>query len=464
MHPPSFLRSCGQVRAYVAKNDLWMLLGLFLGSVFLHVLPFFTYGAHPLGYDTGFYRRYLTQPFFSFPNAPVPGLGGDALIPRILLDTLRAISIPTDIILYGSFIFLTALLPVLLFVYIRPVLGKRGAGIAALLLIFSAVSYNAFWYLLWKNALGLCLILITFVALERKHLYGVLLLDVLIAFSHKTSAILYVVTLILLLILSRDRWKEIFLHIAVVGTVFLLSNISVVREVIVVRPQAVFLDWHTIILFSLPYLLLIGFGYRTFRSYPVPKTLVAFGLASLAFPLFHLPFYERIFIFLDVALVLFAAFGAEYLFRSIISERGTRPAYTEGAIVCIALGFLCGNLWNQFNALHPLVTSNELASITGAGALVPPEATLLTTSDEAPWYEGWTSSHVAAPGLLHDTHNLEEWNAFWISTSTPEKVAFLKSFPQPLYVSTLGSMDDLLGTVPPCLEHIAVHLYRSACK
>ncbi|MBI3572271.1 hypothetical protein HY091_01920, partial [Candidatus Kaiserbacteria bacterium] len=64
-------------------------LGLFGASLLLHALTFLFHGPYALGYDTGFYRRYLIQPFISFPNAPVPGLGGDALVPRVLLDTLR---------------------------------------------------------------------------------------------------------------------------------------------------------------------------------------------------------------------------------------------------------------------------------------------------------------------------------------------------------------------------------------
>src|SRR4051812_33110018 len=91
-----------------------------LMSLSVHLLPFYLWGPHPFGYDTGFYRRYLIEPFVSFPNAPVPGLGNDALVPRILFDALRFLHLPPDAILYGSYIFLFSLIPILVFLWVRP--------------------------------------------------------------------------------------------------------------------------------------------------------------------------------------------------------------------------------------------------------------------------------------------------------------------------------------------------------
>lgn len=66
--------------------------------------------------------------------------------------------------------------------------------------------------------------------------------------------------------------------------------------------------------------------------------------------------------------------------------------------------------------------------------------------------------------MLQGTHNLKEWAALWESTSTPESARFLASFPQPLYVSTLGNLADLISAPPPCLKKITPILYISECE
>jgi hypothetical protein len=445
------------------KRDAGIILGLGGASIALHALPFVLYGLNPLGYDTGFYRRYLIQPFLSFPNAPVPGLGSDALIPRILLDILRLAHLPPDLILNGSYILLWAIMPGLLYLFLRKYLGTRGAIIAGALLIGSAVAYNGYWYMLYKNAFALDLILLAFIALEERWLYAALALDVLIALSHRTSAIIYLLTLGTLFLAWRGRRKEMLLHGVVAGLAFLLVNLPAVHQAQVALPTAIFLEWPDYLRLSAPLIIALVLGARGLWSKRIPPPLLAFAGASFLFPTFGLPFYERIFLFCDVALCALAAYGVEWLMLQIDFSALDRRAYLALGALCVIGGLFVGNFWSQVRDLRPLMTSQDTAAIAAVGALVPHDATILTTSNEAPWYEGWTLSHIAAPGLLHDTHNLDKWEAFWNSTSTPERIAFLNSFSQPLYVSTLGDISDLIGVPPACLALIAPDLYRSNC-
>lgn len=432
-----------------------------MGSLGLHALPFLS-GPHPLGYDTGFYRRYLIEPLLSFPNTVVPGLGDDALVPRVVLDLLRLAHLPSDVILYGSYIVITALLPVLLYIFLRPSLGRGGAVVAGIFLILSSISYNAYWYLLWKNLWALCLILLAFIAIERRAFWPVIALDICVALSHKTSAIVYLLTLAILLFLYQARRREVLIHLLVTGTVFALVNIDLVHQTVLARPQAVFIEWPQFLLLSLPFLLIIALGWRSFLERKVPVPLVAFSLVCFSYTLFHLPFYQRIFVYGDVALVALAGFGFMYLFERV--QERTRYSYVAGTVLCISVGLLLGNLWNQTRILQPLLNEETLSEIRTIDALLPPGATLLTTAEEAPWFQGFTHAHVAAPGLLHDIHNFEEWLLFWEATSTPAKINFLNSFEQPLYVSTFGDITDVVGEPPPCLRQVAPNLYYNACE
>ena len=435
---------------------------LALLSLALHLLPFLFYGTHPLGYDTGFYRRYLIQPFISFPSAPVPGLGEDAILPRLLLDVLRLTNIPTDVALYGAYLLPFILLPVLLFVYLAPRLGTLGAFFAGLFLILSSVGYTAYWYFLFKNAWGLCLILLALAAYERKRLWLFFLSGAAVALTHKTSAIMYLFTLGVLWLIGSGRRRELAFHILLVAAIFVIANLHFAVTIVGRSPQAVFLGWREFILLSYPFILLALVGICALRSRPMPRSLVAFALASFAFPIFFLPFYERIFIFCDVALAALAAYGALHLLSRTRRKDGG-IGWLALAALCIAVGLAGGNLYTEVRALGPSIAQADLASIFSVTAAIPPDATVLTTSEEAPWYEGWGLSHVAAPGMLADNHDLQEWIAFWSSTSTPEKVAFLDSLPKPLYVSTLGDFEALLGVYPPCITPVRAHLLFYDC-
>lgn len=466
MKPVGYTLLSGMPKLKLSENRKTTLTGLLLavGSLVIHGIPFLLFGSHPLGYDTGFYRRYLIEPFVSFPNTAVPGLGDDALLPRVILDLLRTIPIPTDIILYGTYFIFWALMPVLLFLFLKPFIQRRGAFIAGILLVCSSLAYTGYWYFLFKNALALDLILLAFIAIERKWFPVWIALDLAIVLTHKTSAIIYLLTLATLFIVSPTQRKHYLTHLAITGFLFILINAPTVRELGTVLPSAVFVDWKTFSLLSLPLFIVIVLGLRAFRHYTIPKTLLAFSAVTLLFPIFKLPFYERIFLFADVALVALAAYGINFSLTYRASEKSVRHRLFVFLILSLAGGLYMGNLWREVTTTSPLVSDTDIEVIETIGGLVPSDATILTTSDEAPWFEGWTRSHIAAPGMLNDNHNLEEWTTFWNSTSTTERIKFLNDFDTPLYISTLGDETNLAGTLPECAQEVLPHLWYVACE
>lgn len=445
-------------------RPLLIAIALFISSIALHLITFLLHGPHPLGYDTGFYRRYLIEPFLSIPNTAVPGLGIDAYVPRIVLDLLRLTHLPPDLILYGSYVCFFALLPVVVFFFLKPTLGIRGSVIAAAFTILSSVSYNAFWYMLFKNALALDLMILAFIAFERRFVIGTLLLGVLIALSHTTSAIIFLSTLGVLFIIGSGRRKEILIHAAVTLAAFALVNGSAVREVRVALPTALFIEWSQYLWFSLPFFLLMAAGWKCVHHAKFPVTLIAFAVASISFPLFHLPFYERIFVFSDVAAAMLAAYAASYLLSRLDFSEINARIYFPGAVLCVASGLLLGTMYDQVRSLGPLVPHEQIKKIEAAGLTLPADAYVLTSANEAPWYEGWTSAHIIAPGLLRDRHNLEDWEALWSATSTDMRIGFLASFPQPLYISTTANIEHLIGNPPACVHLVAPDVYLDECN
>lgn len=444
--------------------DSFALIGLFLLSIGLHLLPFILYGAHPLGYDTGFYRRYLIQPIRSFPNSAVPGLGDDAFVPRIFLDCLRMLHLPPDLILYGSYILLFALIPCLIFVLLRRTAGVRIALLAGLFFIASPVAYTTYWYVLFKNVFALCLLLLAFICWERKHFLPLAALDILIAFSHKTTALVYLLTLCFLFVVEKGKRVEILLHGVLTALAFLVVNMPSVREALIAPPAGVFLSWSSYLALSLPFLIFAVCGAFVMRAVRIPRIVIAFAFVSFVFVICRFPFYERIFVYCDLALAMLAAFGASASWNRFRAHaKLPKSGYTSLAILCVAAGLLCGSLWRQVASLQPLISGEAIQEIQAIGGALPPNAIVLTSADEAPWYEGWTLAHVAAPGLLQDTHNLEEWANFWATSSPMTREKFLDSFQRPLYISTLGSYQDLIGGPMDCLIPVRPHLLKDSC-
>lgn len=443
-----------------------VLLGTILGlvSLALHAIPFFLFGRHPLGYDTGFYRRYLIEPVLSFPNTPVPGLGDDAFVVRALLDIFRFFHLPTDFILYGTYLVFWALVPILLFLFLKPYLQKHGAFIAGMLLVGSSVAYTGYWYFLLKNALALDFMLLAFIAIERRWPAMWFILDIAIVLTHKTTAIIYILTLIALFIFSHGRRKEYALHITIAGALFVFINAPTVQELSVVMPSAVFLDWKTYLALSLPFILAIAVAGKAFLQNKVPTTLLALAGVSLLFPLFRLPFYERIFIFSDIALAGLAGYGIHTILLYLKSVWGTRRGLIALAFLALFIGLYFGNLWNQVTSTQPLISDIQISKIEEIGKMIPTGATILTTSDEAPWFEGWTNAHIAAPGMLNDNHNLEAWTELWSETSTEEQIKFLDDFQKPLYISTFYAIEDIIGTAPKCVQEVSANLWFVACE
>src|SRR3989344_2563682 len=380
-------------------------------SLAIHLLPFILYGSHPLGYDTGFYRSYIA---------------------------------------------LFVLLSVTLYFFLRSHVGIRGAAIAALLLVLSSVQYKAYWYMLWKHAFAACLLFLALIALERRWTALLVFLDIALAWSHTTTAIIYLLTLVILFIVHAER-KRIFIHGAITALAFVMVNASLVHQIYVATPVAVFLDWSEYIVFSIPIFIVIITA-RIWRISNIPLSLWAFTAVSFAFPLLKLPFFERIFIYSDIALIALAGFAIERMVSQMNFETPTKRTYLHGAILCITLGLFLSSLWGEVRSSRPLISEEIFDGIAEISAIVPSEATILTTSDEAPWFEGWTSSHIAAPGMLRDTHNLDEWTTLWTSTSTEKQIEFLGEFPQPLYIASFNGFEDLIGTPAPCLLLLTPHL------
>lgn len=449
-----------QIRGF-CKRPATVAVSLAALSIIVHLLPFLAFGPHPLGYDTGFYRRYLIKPIASFPNGPVPGLGDDALIPRAVLDFLRVTGLPTDVILYGSYLAVLAASAMLLFLLMRRQWGSSAAALAGLIFVLAPIQYVAFWFMLWKNAFATLLLFATFLLLERRSAW-VIVPATAIAASHETSTVILLLTLGVYAVINPQRWRTAALAFVPSAAAFLFLHRDLGTQ-IARPPVAVFLGSSDFLMLVLPLLpfALVGL-WQAVRRHP-ESPLLALAITAGSFTAFQLPFHERVSIFLDIAVATFAAIGIVALARSSVATRHVRLRTALLFAVVVAFSWNAGDLVRVVQTHRPLIAPLLLAEISSIESATPSDAAILTSTDLAPWAHGWNRRRVIAPGMLGDHHNLEAWTAQWQETDAAVKTAFFTKYPQPLYFFIAPAERDAFLSKAPCIIRLSEYLSEFRC-
>lgn len=450
-----------------ARLDLHTILLICLVFFYLALCaaPFLAYSSHPLGYDTGFYRRYLISPPESFPNAPVPGLDHTIIAPRLFLDAMRFLGLSPDVSLYGSYILLSLLFIIVFYFFIKEYTDKRTALAAIALLAISPIQYTAYWFMLYKNIFALIFFFLIFIFLKKKWFLPALASALIIPLSHQTTTILLLGILsgyIFLTLLFQRKFLIPELTIFALTLFTYLYLHPHVQQKIDTPPVGIFIEKLEFLLIAAPLFMLSLFGLPKFLTVVKQNfLLLAFGIIGISFPLFSLPYYQRVFLFSHYWLLIGAAIGMVGLVTYILDKK---PLYKLAITVLTGVMIFNGGLFiNQVNKLKPLLAPDELNDITTLDKLLPDQASLLTTTRFAPWAQGWTTAKIFAPGIMKDRHASWEWQSFWAGSEN-EKIAFFDTFPKPLYIFVDNSQSNLFIPKVACVRKITNMLYANECN
>ncbi len=440
------------------------LVSMVIITLILCLLPFMLNGPHPLGYDTGFYRRYLINPSVSIPNTAVPGLDHTIIAPRIFLDIIQLFGLNPDITLYGSYIFITIILAVTFYFFVKEYTNKNVAIIATFLLVISPIQYLAYWFMFYKNFFSLILFFLCLIFLRRKNFIPSLIFALLIPLSHQTTTIIFlgILGVYIFITLIKDRKFLIPELIILALTLFVYLYLHPhVQQKIDAPPVGIFIEKMNFLFMTLPLILLTLAGLpKFFTILKQNSLLVAFGFVGIIFPLFSLPYYQRIFLFTNYWLILGAAVGIYSLMSYITNKKRFYKWVSIG--LTATLIFHTVLLIKQVNELKPLITPEVVEEITKMTERVPAGSSILTAPRLTPWVQGWTTAKVYAPGILKDSHPSQEWQQYW-SGASKEKIDFLSTFPEPLYIFVDESQKDLYIPKSSCVKKISEMLYLKDC-
>lgn len=435
---------------------------LMLFSLFVTLLPFLIHSATPLGYDTGFYRRYLINPVVSFPNTAVPGLDHTIILPRMLLDIVRTIGLNPDITLYGTYIALMLLLVWSFYRFVRLHTNEATALLASLLLITAPVFYEAYWFMFFKNILALSFFFWALSSFKKERWWLAFLFSIAIPLSHQGTTIIYFAILGAYIFIKACK-KEKILHELLIfaGTlsIYLYLHPNLVSKIIA-PPVGVFLTRIDFLILISPILIPIIFNFKKIWAVIHSQTLLITTLLVLmAFPLLSLPYYPRTFLLLGILLCIPAAIGIQFM----IKDKESRFHKTTIAIIALVLVAHTSLLTWKIVTLRPLISEEEQHMLISIKQNVPKGTAILTPSHMTPWIQGWSQARVYSPGVLKDAHTPSEWSLYWSHQDSSYDALFLASFPSPLYIIVDERDSHSFLPEPRCITPLSEMIYRYDC-
>jgi hypothetical protein len=317
--------------------------------------------------------------------------------------------------------------------------------------------------MLYKNFIAVIFLFVFLLFLKKRKYIPVFILSVLIPLTHQSTTIFFLCLFVVLIsttsiLEKRLPKKEIGIFVATL-LVYLYLHPHV-QQKIDAPPVGVFLEKLDFLLLTLPLLVTTFVG--LFNFYPILKRnlpLLSFGVVSLVFPLFSLPYYQRIFLFTNFFLIIGGAVGILFLLEKRYFYKNKYPLIMVLVFIFSTQALL---LAYQMKERVPLVSEKIIDELSALKIEVPEKSSIITTPELTPWVQGQTLSKVYAPGILKDTHTSSDWQMYW-SGSDKDKITFLSTFPKPLYIFINDNQRNIFIPNSKCIQKISNMLYRDDC-
>lgn len=396
----------------------------------------------PYGYDPGFFRHAIQTVIATLPSTPLisdPTLPYNEPLFSFLAIILVFIGFSPDQIIWPFLGFLSIMTGFSVYLLAKQTSSNRTLWLVAASIFFlSIVQYQEFWWNYWRNIVGI-IFLLTSLALFLRKSPLVVLTTIWLFSIHRPSALYFVVVvafyfLFLLLQKKTIPWKMFFLlFLSGILTlplyarefVVLTDMIAPITSTIGIATQSgTFFSSREFFFLIFPYFLLgIPYIFSTVekREYSL---VFAWFLAWLIWSVWRLFFYNRMFVFFDLFVILLAAYGVVH----ILSR------FPKGWIALILIffatqGYLYTTHAQNFLSRHT-ISREEFDIVENLDILLPWDATILSTHRfYTPWLLWYSKRTVLAPGMLENQiWDEKEWNTFYFKSSDEEKCRMIAEY------------------------------------
>ncbi len=430
---------------------------IILATVLMRLVPLLQAPLAAYGYDYGLY-------LYAFKN--LEGFRVSALLDAIqgtyqslLFFLLKPLHLGPEAALNSVQFLSSLLLPAAFYFYLRKT-SKLAAFFAGLLAAVSIIQSETFTMFLLKTALALPLLILVFKFLEEKKYALTAIVSFLIFVTHRTTFLVLGITLFLYFCyieLKNPRPRRLGLLLIGLVLTAQLAGAKLIHfvEKIFAYPNpnriiGIFLENQSAVAILWPVAILAGAGLIISLTAKKHQLFAIFTGVCVFWIILKMPFYRRMFIYLDLGLICYAAYFLGTLdYKSRLSK----------VILVLFFAAMGLNLTTYFANLEPLMSRGEIEEVKDfekTGTI------LAISSDDAPWILGFLPSAAAtvfAPGMFADPHTYEDWVAFWAGRDQNQ---FLQSYDPPLYLYS-RSLPGFAETVP-CLRRLTENFYLYACQ
>jgi len=410
----------------------WLLLAL-SALIIIRILPILKSPLSTYGYDFGFYSYAAGHAgAFHFIDLFNNAIWGGYNNPIFLIGSW--LHIPSAL-LVSEFYFLAGIaLGVAVYFWMK--LKNPTAGIfACLLLAASFVQTSGYLMYLWKNIVALPVLVLGFKFLEEKKYWQLAVCAAAILLLHRTTAIVFILTVGIYFIASLIRQKKFrllaslffaalilgtagfyFLHLKSLVLGLIYNNNYYVTTGLFMESANFWQIWWPFLLLALPGLYL----YLKKRQHPILPIFTAVLLIWIGF---KFPFYRRMLLYLDLCLIVYAAY-----FLSLVDYSRKFMKAALGIIITVLLIRSADYALSQ----TPLISTQNISEIEKFHPAAGPGFILAVSANDAPWLLAYAdpAQRLGAPGLLEDPHTYQQWTAFW---QGQDQRQFLSYYPRPLY-------------------------------
>ncbi len=433
------------------KWHYFILAGVLLLVVLFRMIPYIN-NYVPLGYDPGIYKYGIE---FGLNNLDEWILGGGMEPGFLYLMEIFKTFLSTQSILTWLFILFNVLLGFSIYLFTREFINKKAAIFSVLVYALSIVQFKTFWYLYYKNVIGLSLMLFSmyfllrYEKLEKKiYLFLFILLGGLVLAVHRPTFYIFGISYFIYALISPYKkgydYKKLKINvlsgiaIIFIGILFYFGKFS--PAITSIMPSVAegfispgespgtfisFFTYQFSTLFYIPIALLGLFYYVKKKEF---NMVVIWAIINLSIVYFQFFFFNRFIIHLDIALIILSGAG----FAILIQEKKKLSVF-----ILIAL-FISGGIvaYNESKNSKPLISEDTLTLIEKIPEITEPNAKIISISSEySPWVKGYSYRETIAPGLFDENKwNEEEWNKFWSTENEEETKSLMSVYSRPIYL------------------------------